>query len=116
MSRKAPDVIVVGGARADPFGLGHGYLDVVDVMAVPDLLEDTVAKAQDHEVADRLLAQVMVDAEDLAFVQILVQAVVDRPRALQVHADRLLHHDPAEAARIAAAKSSRLHAAAGPSR
>ncbi len=91
-------IVVVRGARAHPLGLGHGYLDVVDVMAVPDLLENTVAKAQDHEVADRFLAQIMVDAEDLAFVQILVQAVVDCPRALQIHTDRLLHHDPAEAA------------------
>ena len=49
--------------------LGHGDLDVVDVAAVPDGLEDGVAEAQRQDVLHRLFAQVVVDAEDLVLVE-----------------------------------------------
>ena len=45
--------------------LGHRDLHVVDVAAVPDRLEDPVAEPEDEQVLDGLLAQVVVDAEDL---------------------------------------------------
>ena len=48
-----------------PIDLGHGDLDVVHVAAIPERLEDAVAEPEDEQVADRLLAQVVIDAVDL---------------------------------------------------
>ena len=49
--------------------LGHRDLHVVDVLAVPQRLEDRVAEAEHQDVLDRLLAEVVVDAEALALVE-----------------------------------------------
>ncbi len=42
---------------------------MVDVVAVPDGLEDAVAEAEDEDVLNSLLAEVVIDAEDLVFVE-----------------------------------------------
>jgi hypothetical protein len=42
---------------------------VVDVVAVPERLEDGVGEAEDQQVLHRLLAQVVVDAVDLLLVE-----------------------------------------------
>ena len=62
-------LLVVARAGADPFLLGHGDLDVVDVLLVPERLEDRVAEPHDHDVLDGLLAEVVVDPEDLSLVE-----------------------------------------------
>ena len=54
--------------------LGHVDLDVVDVLAVPDRLEEAVGEAQGEDVLRRLLAEEVVDAEDLVLVEDLVDA------------------------------------------
>src|SRR3954454_2201990 len=38
----------------------HGNLDMVDEMPVPDRLEQAVGEPKDHDVLDRLLAEIMV--------------------------------------------------------
>ena len=58
--------VVVARAAADADVLGRGDLDVVDVVAVPERLEEPVGEAERQDVLDRLLAEVVVDAEDLA--------------------------------------------------
>jgi hypothetical protein len=73
---------------------------VVDGAAVPDGLEDPVPEAQDEQVLDGLLAQVVVDAQDLVLVEVLVQGVVQGAGAAQVVAERLLDDDPALLARL----------------
>ena len=62
-------LLVELAAALDAEVLGHGDLDVVDVAPVPERLEDAVAEAEDHQVADGLLAQVVVDAVDLRLVE-----------------------------------------------
>ena len=57
------DAVVVPGAAADADVLGHGDLHVVDVVAVPDRLEQLVREAQRQDVLHGLLAEVVVDAE-----------------------------------------------------
>ena len=66
-------LVIIAAARADAEAFGHGDLDVVDIVAVPDRLEDAVAKAEDEDVLHRLLAQVVVDAVDLLLVEDAVQ-------------------------------------------
>ena len=61
--------LVVAGAAFDADVLRGGDLDVVDVVAVPDRLEEGVGEPQRHEVLDGLLAEVVVDAEDLRLLE-----------------------------------------------
>ena len=77
-----------GFVVASPFfnanGFGCGDLHIGDIITIPDWLEDRVGKAQHQDVLNRFLAQVVVDAENLAFlgtglndaVQVLGAAVV----------------------------------------
>ncbi len=78
MSRKAPVDLVEIGAALDADGFGDRDLHVIDMVAVPQRLEDAVGKAQRHDVLDRLLAEEMVHAEDLRLVQYLEDAGVER--------------------------------------
>ena len=86
-------LVVIAAASGHAHGLGHGDLDVVHVLRVPQRFEQHVGKAHRHQVLDGLLAQVMVDPIDLLFVEMLRQRGVQRLGAGQVAAERLFHHD-----------------------
>ena len=58
--------------------LGHVDLHVVDEVAVPDRLEQAVGEAEREDVLRRLLAEEVIDAEDLVLVEDLVQLGVER--------------------------------------
>ena len=73
-------------------------LDVGDVFPAPGRLEQTVGKTERHHALHRLLAEVMVDAEDLIFAEHGVDLVVQLARALQIDAKRLLDDDASELA------------------
>ena len=96
-------LLVEAAAPLDADRLGHRDLDVVDEVAVPDRLEDAVREAEHEDVLDGLLAQVVVDPEDLALLERAVHLGVQLARSSQVVAERLLDHDPAEA--LAASRS-----------
>ena len=81
-------------AALEPERLGDVDLHVVDEVAVPDRLEETVGEAEGQDVLRGLLAQEVVDAEDLRLVEDLVHAGVELLGRLQVGAERLLHDDP----------------------
>ena len=53
------DPVVVARPAADADVLGHRDLHVVDVVGVPDRLEQLVGEAQRQQVLDRLLAEVV---------------------------------------------------------
>ena len=92
---RAGGVVIGAPAAGHADLLGHGDLHRGDVPAVPDRLEDAVAEPEGQDVLDRLLAQVMVDAVDLALVEHARDVAVQRPGAGQVVAERLLDDDPA---------------------
>ena len=96
-------LLVEGAPTFDAEVLGDGDLHVVDVAPVPDRLEDAVAEAEDEDVADGLLAQVVVDAIDLRLVEDPQHVTVQGARAGEVVAERLLDDDarPATAALLA---------------
>jgi hypothetical protein len=48
-------VVVAGAAALHAQVLGHGDLHELDVLAVPERLEDGVVEAEGEEVLDRLL-------------------------------------------------------------
>ena len=83
--------LVEGGTLLQPQGLGDVDLDVVDEVAVPDRLEQAVGEAEGQDVEGRLLAQEVVDPEDLLLGEDLMDLVVQFLRRLQVRAERLLH-------------------------
>ncbi len=69
MSRSAPAPVVVAGAAADADVLGHGDLHMVDEIAVPQRFDQRVGEAEHQQVLDGFLAQIVIDAEDLLFVE-----------------------------------------------
>ena len=83
-------VFVVFGAVLDAEGLGHRYLDMVDVVAVPQRFHDAVSKAVDQQVLHRLLAEVVVDAKDLRFIDDRLQFPVQVARRAEIHPEGLL--------------------------
>ena len=69
--------------------------------AVPEGLEDGVAEAQSDEVLHRLLAEVVVDAEDLAARRnTRCKIGVERVAAREIVAEGLLDDDPRVAGRV----------------
>jgi hypothetical protein len=82
-------LVVIVPAVADLLGLGDGDLHVVDRVAVPQGLEQHVGEAQGGQILDRLLAQIVVDAEDLALVDHGGDGGVGDLGALQVATQRL---------------------------
>ena len=87
-------LLVVAAAPLDAGGLGDRDLDVVDRLAAPGPLDHRVGEPEDQDVLHRLLAEVMVDAEDLRLVEDLAHDAAELARACQVVPDRLLEHDP----------------------
>ena len=69
--------VVVAGAAADVDFLGHGDLHVVDVVAVPDRLEDRVGEPQHEQVLHRFLAEVVIDAVHLPLAEHGVDGLVE---------------------------------------
>ena len=94
MSLKAPGGLVELDAVVDRQRLGHVDLHVVDVVAVPDRLEQPVGEPERQDVLRRLLPQEVVDTEDLLLVENPVHGVVERLGAGQVGPERLLHDEP----------------------
>ena len=60
-------------------------------MTVPGGVEEFVAEAHNKDVLDHLLAQVVVNTEDLLFLPVGVERLLEITRALQVLAERLLN-------------------------
>ncbi len=87
--------IVIGTPPFDPHRLGHSDFDMVDVVVVPKRLEQHVAKPDRHQVLDGLLTQVMVDAVNLAFIEMLGQRLVQRLRCLKIATKGFFHHHAA---------------------
>ena len=77
-------------AALDAERLRHRDLHAVNIVAIPDGLQKAVGEAEDQQVLDRFLAQVVVDAEDIFFRKSLVQRVIQLARRDQIAPERLL--------------------------
>ncbi len=97
--------VIIGPAVADADRFSDRDLHMVDGQIVPQRLEDGVAEAQGDQVLDRLLAEIVVDAEHLSLVKGVGHGVVDGAEALQIAPDRLLQHD----AVVGPGQTGRLH-------
>ena len=56
---------------------------MVDVLVVPQGLEERVGEAEDQDVLDRVLAEVVIDAVELVFVEDGMEVAVETPGALR---------------------------------
>ncbi|OPZ56714.1 MAG: hypothetical protein BWY91_00131 [bacterium ADurb.BinA028] len=88
------DPVVVAATPTEADVLGHGDLHVVDVVRVPDRVEQLVGEAQRQDVLDRLLAEVVVDPEHRVGREDRLDDGVELPRRGQVVPERLLDDDP----------------------
>ena len=95
---RGADAVVVAGPATDADVLGHRDLHVVDGVRVPDRLEQHVREPQREQVLDRLLAEVVVDAEHGVGGEHPLDDGVQLAGGLEVGAERLLDHDAAPAA------------------
>ena len=91
------DAVVVAAATTQADIFGHGDLDVVDVVRVPDRVEQLIGEAQRQDVLHRLLAQVVVDAKDRILGKDAVDYFVEIAGTVQVVTERLLDDNPAPA-------------------
>src|SRR5438309_11905441 len=90
-------LLVVTGAFFYSDGLVERDLHLVDVLPVPDRLEDPVREPHDEDVLDRLFAEVVIDTEDLILAEDRVQDLGELARGLAVTTERLLDHHPGPA-------------------
>ena len=88
--------VAAAAARAEIFL--EGELDRLDVPRVPRRLEELVGPAQRRDVEDHLLAEVVVEAEELRLVEMGGRELVEVVECLRVAAEGLLDHQ----ARVAA--------------
>ena len=84
------DAVVVPRASTEADVLGHRDLNVVDVVRVPDRIEQLIREAQSQNVLDGFLTEVVVDTEDRVLGEHLVDDGVQFASALEVVAERLL--------------------------
>jgi hypothetical protein len=87
--------VVLTGTAPGADIIGHGDLDVVHVVGVPQRLEQLVRVARRQDVLDRLLTRVVVDPEHGVLREHRLDDVVELPGGPEVVAEPLLdHHAP----------------------
>ena len=69
-------IVIIGYARFQADGFRYGDLDVIDVVRVPDGLEQYVGKPQCEKVLNRLLAEIVIDAKNAVFAERLGYCIV----------------------------------------
>ena len=86
-------MVIVAAPMSYAHLFGHGDGDVIHVTPVPNRLEEWIGEAERQDVLYRLLAQVMVDAENLGFVEIFPESTIHLSCRIQIMTDRFFHND-----------------------
>lgn len=89
------DPVVIPRATPETDVLGHRDLHVVDIMGVPDRIEQLVRETQCQDVLDCFLAEIVVDAEHRILGEHLTDDGVEVAGTLLVVPERLLDHHAA---------------------
>src|SRR6266542_506164 len=87
-------LFVEGSAPSHSEILSHGDLHTIHKVAVPHRLEYEVRKAENQKVLHRRFSQIVVDPENMAFVEYRVENLVQLPRGLLVSTEWFLDNDP----------------------
>src|SRR5215469_16223385 len=73
--------------------LRHRDLDTLDIVAVPERLDKCVGKTEGEHIVYCTLAEIVVDAKDVALVEDAKQNSVEFLRRCEIVAERLFHDD-----------------------
>ena len=87
-------LFVEPAAALDAHGLRGGDLHVIDVVAIPQRLEDAVGEAQHQDVLNRFFAEEVIDTIDLILGQDLEDLCIESRGGGKVVAERLFDDDP----------------------
>jgi hypothetical protein len=90
-------LIVKAAATFDAEGLRHRDLHALDVLTVPDRFDKRIAEAEEQQVFDRGLSEVVFDPIDVVFVEYFVDRAVQRSSGSEAAAERLLDDQAAPA-------------------
>ena len=74
-------------------GFGGGDFHVVDVVPVPERLEQAVGEAQHQQVLHGFFAEVVVDTVNLVFEEVVVDGCVQLARGLRIVAKGFFHDE-----------------------
>ena len=85
-------LIIVVRAAADGAALGHADLHMIDVGGIPDRLKQRIGETEHEDVLHRLLAEIMVDAINLLFAEMVAEGLIQLPRRGQIAAKRFFDH------------------------
>src|SRR5262249_2334385 len=80
---------VVSATLLHADGFRRGDLDMVDIIPVPNRLEDPVRKAEGQNVLDRFFAQLVVDTVDLLLVEDVLNVQIEPAGGFVIPAQRL---------------------------
>ena len=86
-------LVVELAAPFDADMFADGDLHMADASAAPQRFEQHVAEAQRDQVLHRLLAQVVIDAVDLLFLEDRADQLIDAFRGGAILSQRLLQDD-----------------------
>src|SRR5438445_2421840 len=92
--------VEVAATPLHAYGFGVSDLHVVNVTSVPDRLKDGIVETEDHDVLYGFLAQIVIVAIDLVFLQPTLDLAVLALRRFQVVSKWLFNHHPAPAALV----------------
>jgi hypothetical protein len=87
-------LVVELAAPFDAEAFGERDLDVLDVVPVPDRFEKRVREPEVQEVLHRLLAEVMVDPEDVVLRERAAKNLIELAGRGEIVPERLFHDDP----------------------
>src|SRR6185503_2921534 len=73
--------------------LRRGDLHMINVVPVPNRLEDSVAKPENQNVLHRLFAEIVIDAKHLVLVKHSIYLMIQLPSRIQIVTERLLNHN-----------------------
>src|SRR5581483_959053 len=86
-------LFVIATALFDANFFRRRDLHAIDVTAVPDRLENRIAKTENQNVLHRLFPEIMIDAIDLILFKNLLNLPVQVLCRFQIAAERFLDHD-----------------------
>jgi len=74
-----PRTLVVARTIFNAELFARGNLDVVNVTLIPEMLEERICEAQDHDILSRFFAQKMIDPERARLVETFVHRTIEVP-------------------------------------
>src|SRR5215475_4644480 len=87
------DLIVEGAAPLHAEVLGHRDLHAADELASPERLEERIGEPEKDHILDGTLAEIMIDAKDMLFIEDAEQDLIELARGCKVPAKRFFEDD-----------------------